>query len=164
MYIGDVRRWMWGCMETYEAVLRGFWGLDQRSKFHRFKTHKASDSPRSVQTWCDCTIYETARNPGNLSLTPLPVKAENKTSDSENDCCFYFKTFSCGNWEMKAITTTATGSAGGRRLPEICLWVHESRGPCSWAEEAEPSTPSMWCWARQDSRPDINTLTRFIFL
>lgn len=40
-----------------------------------------SDSPHSVQTLYDCTIYETAQNPSGLSLLPLPVKAEHKSTD-----------------------------------------------------------------------------------
>lgn len=33
-----------------------------------------TDSPHSVRTLYDCTIYETAQSPGGLSLLPLPVK------------------------------------------------------------------------------------------
>lgn len=36
-------------------------------------------SPHSVQTWYDCKICETARNPGDPSSTQLPEKVENKT-------------------------------------------------------------------------------------
>lgn len=32
--------------------------------------------PHSVQTLYGCIIYETAQNPGGLSLLPLPVKVE----------------------------------------------------------------------------------------
>lgn len=39
------------------------------------------DSPHSVQTLCDCTVYETAQNPGGLSSLPLPVNAEHKSTD-----------------------------------------------------------------------------------
>lgn len=37
------------------------------------------DSPHSVQTLCDCTIYETAQNPGGLSLLPLPVNKKHRS-------------------------------------------------------------------------------------
>lgn len=38
-------------------------------------------SPHSVQTLYDCTIYETSQNPDDLSLLPLPVKTEHKTTE-----------------------------------------------------------------------------------
>lgn len=41
----------------------------------------SSDSPHSVQTLYGCTIYEIARSPGGLSLLPLPVKVEHKSTD-----------------------------------------------------------------------------------
>ncbi len=42
-----------------------------------------SDSPHSVQTLYGCTIYETAQNPGDLSLLQLPVKAEHRSTEWE---------------------------------------------------------------------------------
>lgn len=46
-----------------------------------------------------------------------------------------------------------------RTVPGICLWGCESWGPCSWAEEAEPSAPSWrYCGNKIDRTNSLNTL------
>lgn len=123
--------------ESHQNHICGYYGV----KFTVFQKHTKdlfSDSPHSVQTWCDCTVYETARNPGNLSLTRRPVTAEHKTSHGVNNCSF-------GIWALLVALIVEKRPP----IPEICLWGRESWGPCSWAKEAEPSTPSLWCWVRQ---------------
>lgn len=133
----------------------GYYGVKSKSPnltFSKHTNHLLSDSPHSVQTWCDCTIYETARNPGDLSLSRLPAEAEQKSGDNEKSCSFRTQTSFHGvivahwRWPQK-----------GKRpaIPEICLWVCECWGPCSWAKEAEPSTPSPWCWGDKRHRTHL---------